>query len=77
MEYFTNRARILEQSLGARNRIVVPARQPMYPGGPVRQPYSYSVPSPHTVDCYKIPPLRISWHALSKISKSKVKGTVT
>ncbi len=22
-------------------------RQPMYPGGPVRQPYSYSVPSPY------------------------------
>ncbi len=22
-------------------------RQPMYPGGPVQQPYSYSVPSPH------------------------------
>ncbi len=22
-------------------------RQPMQPGGPVRQPYSYSVPSPH------------------------------
>ncbi len=22
-------------------------RQPMQPGGPIRQPYSYSVPSPH------------------------------
>ncbi len=37
-------AGILEQSMGARNRVVVPARQPMWP---VRQPYSYSVPSLH------------------------------
>ncbi len=26
-------------------------RQPMYPGGPVRQPYTYSAPS--IIDCYK------------------------
>jgi hypothetical protein len=30
--------------MGARNRVVVPARQPMWP---VRQTYSYSVPSLH------------------------------
>jgi hypothetical protein len=31
-------------------------RQPMYSGGPVRQPYSYSVPIA-PIDCSKIPPL--------------------
>ncbi len=30
-----------------RNQVVVPARQPMQPGGPVRQRCSYSVPNPH------------------------------
>jgi hypothetical protein len=39
----------LEQSMGARNRVVVRACQPREPGGPVRQPYSYSVPSPHAL----------------------------
>jgi hypothetical protein len=39
----------IKQSTGAGNRgvVLVPTRQPMYPGGPVRQPYSYSVPGPH------------------------------
>jgi hypothetical protein len=27
--------------------IFKPARQPMKPDGPVGQPYSYSIPSPH------------------------------
>ncbi len=40
-------AGILEQSVGVRNRVVVPARQPMQPGGPKRKPYSYSFPSRH------------------------------
>jgi hypothetical protein len=37
---------IFKQSMGARNRVVVPARQPMWPDGPVLQPYSYLIPSP-------------------------------
>jgi hypothetical protein len=44
-------AGILEQSIMARNRV----GSELDPGGPVRQPYSYSVPSPH--NCYKIPAL--------------------
>jgi hypothetical protein len=32
-------------------------RQPMYPGGPLREPYSYLVPSP--IDCSKIPALAV------------------
>jgi hypothetical protein len=30
-------------------------RQTMYPGGPVRQPYAYSVPGPHRLFFFLIP----------------------
>jgi hypothetical protein len=40
------------QKLIPRNRF----RQPMQPGGPVREPYSYLVPGP-PIDCSKIPGL--------------------
>ncbi len=48
-----------------RNRI-----QTMYPGGPVRQPYSYSVPSPPSLDCFKIP-AQNCYHATTKKRRKK------
>ncbi len=44
-------------------------RQPMYPGGPVRQPYSYSVPIA-PIDCCKIP-AQNCYHATTKKRSKK------
>jgi hypothetical protein len=45
---YINSDGIVEQSMWARNRVVI-GLSTRQPGGQVRQPYSYSVPSPHRV----------------------------
>ncbi len=60
----------------SKNRAVVPARQPMQPGGPVRQPYSYSVQAP--IDCSSTEPVFVNLVRSAGIDSQPVRnGTTT